>query len=139
MDQTPEHQEDISSSCCRKTCKHACSVPQLYRTLSNNPMDCSPSGSSVRGDSPGENIRVGCHSLLQRVVSTRGSNLHLLHLLHWQVYSLPLSHLGNPKHVRRGCKTTIRFIIEIQTQCYGKTMKEIRNYVWAIREECRTN
>ena len=139
MDQTPEHQEDISRSCCRKTCEHACSVPQLCLTLSNNPMDCSPPGSSVHGDSPGKNTRVRCHSFLRRIVSTRGSNLHLLHLLHWQVYSLPLSHLGKPKHVRRGYKTKIWFIIEVQTQRYGKTAKEIGNYVWAIREECRTN
>ena len=25
----------------------------------------------------------------------QGSNPHFLHLLHWQVYSLPLSHLGS--------------------------------------------
>ena len=28
-------------------------------------MDCSPSGSSVHGDSPGKNTRVSCHGLLQ--------------------------------------------------------------------------
>jgi len=28
-------------------------------------MDCSPPGSSVHGDSPGKDIRVGCHALLQ--------------------------------------------------------------------------
>ena len=27
-----------------------------------DPMDCSLPGSSVHGDSPGENIRVGCHA-----------------------------------------------------------------------------
>ena len=31
-----------------------------------NPADCSP-GSSARGDSPGKNIGVGCHALLQRI------------------------------------------------------------------------
>ena len=30
-----------------------------------NPMDCSPSGSSVPGDLAGKNIEVGCHFLLQ--------------------------------------------------------------------------
>ena len=29
-----------------------------------NPMDYSPPGSSVRGDSPGKNTGVGCHFLL---------------------------------------------------------------------------
>ena len=28
-------------------------------------MDCSPPGSSVHGDSPGQNTGVGCHALLQ--------------------------------------------------------------------------
>ena len=30
-----------------------------------DPMDCSPPGSSVRGDSPDKNTEVGCHALLQ--------------------------------------------------------------------------
>ena len=38
------------------------------RTLCD-PMDCSPPGSSVRGDSPGKNTGVGCHFLLQGVSS----------------------------------------------------------------------
>ena len=42
---------------------------------------------------PGENTGVGCHFFLQRIFQTQGSNLRLLHLLHWQADSLPLSHL----------------------------------------------
>ena len=30
-------------------------------------MDCSPSGSSVHGDSPGKNTGLGCHALLQGI------------------------------------------------------------------------
>ena len=37
---------------------------QSCLTLSD-PMDGSPPGSSVHGDSPGKNTRVGCHALLQ--------------------------------------------------------------------------
>ena len=37
-------------------------VTQLCLTLCD-PTDCSPAGSSVHRSSPGENIRVGCHSL----------------------------------------------------------------------------
>ena len=37
---------------------------QTYLTLCD-PMDCSPPGSSVHGDSPGKNTGVGCHALLQ--------------------------------------------------------------------------
>ena len=40
----------------------------------------------------GKNTGVGCHFLLQGIFLTQGSNLSLLHLLHWQVDSLPLSH-----------------------------------------------
>ena len=42
-------------------------------------------------DSPDKNTGVGGHFLLQRVFTTQGSNLCLLHLLHWQVGSLPLA------------------------------------------------
>ena len=39
----------------------------------------------------GKNIGVGCHFLLQGMFPTQGSNLHLLHLLHWQAGSPPLA------------------------------------------------
>ena len=44
-------------------------------------------------DSPGKNTGACCHFLLQGIFPTQGSNPHLLH---WQVGSLPLSHLGSP-------------------------------------------
>ena len=47
-----------------------------------NPMDCSPPGSSVHGDSPGKNTGVGGHSLLQGIFQAQGSNPGLLH---WRV------------------------------------------------------
>ena len=59
---------------------------QLCLTLCN-PMDCTPPGSSVHGNSPGKNTGVGCHFLLQGIFPTQGLNLGLLHLLHWQVDS----------------------------------------------------
>ena len=37
---------------------------QLCLTLCD-PLDCTLPGSSVHGDSPGKNTRVGCHGLLQ--------------------------------------------------------------------------
>ena len=40
-------------------------------------------------DFPGKNTAVGCHFLLQGIFPTQGSNLCHLHLLHWQVGSLP--------------------------------------------------
>ena len=52
-------------------------VAQSRLTLCN-PTDCSPPGSSVHGDSPGKNTRVGCHSLLQGLFPTQGFNPGLL-------------------------------------------------------------
>ena len=52
----------------------ACSVPQLCCLLSHVQL-CKNTG-------------VGCHFLLQGIFPTQGSNLHLLH---WQLDSLPLS------------------------------------------------
>ena len=39
-----------------------------------DPMDGSPTGSSVLGDSPGKNAGVGCHALLQGIFPTQGLN-----------------------------------------------------------------
>ena len=44
-----------------------------------SPIDCSLSGSFVRGDSPGKNTGVGCHALLQEILTNQESNLGLLH------------------------------------------------------------
>ena len=43
-------------------------------------------------DSPGKNTGVVCHFLLQGIFPIQGFSLCLLH---WQMDSLPLSHLGN--------------------------------------------
>ena len=48
-------------------------------------------------DSPGQNTGVGCHALLQGIFLTRGQNLHLSRLLHWQEGSLPLVPPGKPQ------------------------------------------
>ena len=50
-----------------------CLVAQSCLTLCH-PVDCSPPGSSVHADSPGKNIGVGCHALLQGIFPTQGSN-----------------------------------------------------------------
>ena len=67
-------------------CVHAQSRPSLC-----NPMNCNPPVSSSDSSclySPGKNTGVACHSLLQRIFLTQGSNPHLLHLLHcrWFLY-----------------------------------------------------
>ena len=59
-----------------------------------DPMDCSPTGSSVH--------EIFQARILERLLfpmpgdlPTQGSNLHFLHLLHWQADSLPPHHLGS--------------------------------------------
>ena len=64
-------------------------------------MDCSPPAASVHGTSQVRNTAVGCYFLLQGIFSTKGLNPGLLH---WQVGSLPLSHLGSPYLLLQGGK-----------------------------------
>ena len=67
-----------------------------------DPRTCSqPGSSSVHGHSPGKNTRVDCHSLLQGIFSTQGSNLGFLHC-RWILYCL--SHQGSPKMSMCSCK-----------------------------------
>ena len=54
-------------------------VAQLCLTLCE-PMVCRLPGSSVPWDFPGKNTEVGFHFLLQGIVLTQGSKLHLLDL-----------------------------------------------------------
>ena len=50
-----------------------CLVAQSCPILCD-PMDCSPPGSSVHGDSPGKNNGMDCHARLQGIFSTQGLN-----------------------------------------------------------------
>ena len=69
-------------------CLVADSCPSLC-----DPMDCSPPGSSVHGDSPGKNTGMGFHALLQGTFPTQGLNPGL-----WHCRRIPyhLSHQGSP-------------------------------------------
>ena len=55
-------------------------------------MDYSPPDSSVYAISPGKNIGVGCHLLLQEIFLTQGSNSCLPH---WQADTFLLGHQIN--------------------------------------------
>ena len=59
------------------------------------PIDCSPPGSFVHGDSSDKNTGVGCHALLQGVFPTQESNPGLLHcrqiLYHLRYRDVPRS------------------------------------------------
>ena len=71
-----------------------CLATQLCPTLCD-PMDCSLSGSSVHGDSPGKNTGMGCHALLQGIFQTQESNRGLLHCRQ-TLYQL--SYQGSPQN-----------------------------------------
>ena len=49
---------------------------------------------------PGKNTEVGYWSGWGVIFPTQGLNSHLLHCLHWQADSLPLSHLRSPNLLR---------------------------------------
>ena len=70
-----------------------CLVAQLCLTL-YDPMECSPPGSSVPGDSPGKHTGVGCHALLQENLLSPGIKPRCLSLL---AGSLPSEPQGKPK------------------------------------------
>ena len=70
-----------------------CSAAQSFLTL-HDPMHCSPPDSSVQGDSPGKNIAVGCHDLLQEIFPTQGSNPGPLH---GRLILYHMSHQGSLK------------------------------------------
>ena len=65
------------------------SCPALF-----DPMDCSPPGSSIHGDSPGKNTGVGCHALLQGIFPAQGLNPGLPHC---RQILYCLSHQGSPR------------------------------------------
>ena len=76
-----------------RRCLSMCLVAKSCPTLCD-PMDCSPAGPSVHGDSPGKNPEVSCHALLP----SQGSNPGLPHCR--QILYL-LSHLGSPIYKSR--------------------------------------
>ena len=72
-------------------CMHA-KLLQSCLTLCD-PMDYSPLGTSVHGDSPGKNTGVGCHVLLQGIFSTQRSNPGLPH---YKQILYQLNYQGSP-------------------------------------------
>ena len=74
-------------------CAVLCLVAQSSLTLCDS-MDCSPPGSSVHGNSPGKNTGVSCHTLLQGIFPTQGSNPGLPHC---RQILYQLSHQRSPR------------------------------------------
>ena len=78
--------------------KIMCLAVQSCSTLCD-PMDCSPPGSSVLGESSGKNTAVSCHALLQGIFPTQGSNSGLPNC---RRILYQLSHKGSPTKMKFG-------------------------------------
>ena len=87
----PGHEESYNCMC---VCVCICVCSQSYLTLCNT-MDCRPPVSSINGISR-QAYQNGLSFSTPGDLSDPGIESHLLHLLRWQVDSLPLCHLGSP-------------------------------------------
>ena len=88
-------------------------------------------------DFPGKKTGVGCHSLLQGIFLTQGSDPHLRQCLHLQAYSLPLSHQGSPQD-REFIKNTISSTF--QADCAVLTIAAgVGEFETGISENGQTN
>ena len=74
-------------------CAVPCLVTQLCPILCN-PINCSPPGSTVHGDSPGKNTSMDCHALLQGIFPTQRLNPGLPHC---RRILCCLNHQGKPR------------------------------------------
>ena len=80
-------------------------------------------------DPPGKNTLVGCHALLQGIFPSQGSNLHHLHLLHWQVGSLQLVPPGKPMGCHRWRNRSL--ILEKKKDLWDRT-----TFRWRLAKFC---
>ena len=69
---------------------------QLLSLTLCDPMDSSPAASSVHGIFQARMLEWVFISSSRGIFPTQGLNPHLLHLLHWQADSSPLSHQESP-------------------------------------------
>ena len=92
-----------------------CLVAQKCPTLCD-PMECSPPGSSVHGDSPGKNTGVGCHALPPGDLPSPETEPRSLTL---QVDSLPSEPPGKPKNTGVGSLSLFQGIFPTQESNWG--------------------
>ena len=85
--QLPRPEETVTAGMASTALLTARLCAQSWPTLCD-PRGLWPARLLCPWDFPGQHIGVGCHFLLQGLFPTKGSNLHLLP---WQVGSLPLS------------------------------------------------
>ena len=103
------YQASKGDSCSLRKVSMLCLVGQSCLTLCD-PMDGSPPGTSVHGDSPGQNTGVGCSALLQGIFSTQGSNPSLQHC---RQIPYQLSHQGSQESQRISPKLKMKWTDKI--------------------------
>ena len=89
--QKSQDRQEKHQQICR--CAVLCLLSHSVVSDSLHPMNCSLPGSSVHGDSPGKNIGVDCHALLQGILPSQGSNPGIPHC---RCILYHLSHQGSP-------------------------------------------
>ena len=85
-----------------------------------------PTGLFCPWDFPGENTGLSCLFILQGIFPTQRLNSCFLSLLHWQVGTLPLSHLVKRLHLHFADVTGLF----LQTQFYWNTFTTICSHVF---------
>ena len=91
-----------------------CCAWSLSHVTLCNPMDCSPPGTPIHGNSPVQNTGVGCHALLQGIfpgIKPRSPAL--------QVDSLPSEPLGKPMNTGVGSLSLFQGILLTQASNQG--------------------
>ena len=94
------------------------------------PQGLSPARLLYPWDFPGKSTGVDCHFLLQRILLTQESHLSFLCLLHWQVDSLPLSHLGSLWRIDMGPLKGISIPTGLQMPFSGRR-------AWKLHLSCK--
>ena len=93
------------------------------------PMDCSPPGSSVHGDSPSKNTGVGCPALLQRIFPVQGRLLSFLH------FPCSICILLPPQLFRFSC--CVSAILQTNTSCkLLMPIKNIKIVLYSVQFSC---
>ena len=103
-----------------------CLVAQKCPTLCD-PMECSPPGSSVHGDSPGKNTGVGCHALPPGDLPSPETEPKSLTL---QVDSLPSEPPGKPKNTGVGSLSLFQGIF--LTQEFNRGLLHCRRILYQL-------
>ena len=79
-----------------------------------------------------KNTGVGNHFLLQGIFTIQGSNPRVLHLLRWQVSSLPLALSGKPVEVDGKCQFVVYFCFIDYTKAFDSVD---HNKLWKILQD----